>query len=246
MVINMYICPMAKYFCAIQPYDSSEFLEQEFYTNNNSITNFNSEIDPDLYSNSKHSNQRYYNTPTKVSKSEVVLSNTLRMLWEHHVEWTRMTILSIIFGLPDENAVVKRLLRNPKDFESALKPLYGDKIAAKLSELFTNHLVIAAQLVKSAKAGDMKAVSDIRKKWYENADEIAVFLSNINPYWFLADWKAMLYKHLALTESEAVNILKGNYEKGIDIYDEIEKQALGMADVMTEGIVKQFPQHFAK
>lgn len=242
----MYVCPMAKYLCSIQQCNASELLEEEFDTNNNSITNLNSKIGLQLCSNSECYNERYFSANTKISKSEVDLSNTLRMLWEQHVEWTRMTILSIIFGLPDENAVVKRLLRNPKDFEAALKPLYGDKIAAKLSELFTNHLVIAAQLVKSAKAGDMKAVSDIRKKLYANADEIAVFLSKINPYWFLADWKAMLYKHLALTESEAVNIFKANYEKGIDIYDEIEKQALGMADVMTEGIVKQFPQHFVK
>ncbi len=54
----------------------------------------------------------------------------------------------------------------------------------------------------------------------------------------------MLFEHLALTKTEAVSRLTGDYETNIAIYDEIETQALGMADVMTEGIVRQFPRKF--
>lgn len=61
---------------------------------------------------------------------------------------------------------------------------------------------------------------------------------------FQEDWKTMLYDHLVMTKSEAVDMLAKNYKAGINIYDEIEKQALKMADVMAEGIVKQFPDKF--
>ena len=54
----------------------------------------------------------------------------------------------------------------------------------------------------------------------------------------------MLYEHLALTKAEAVNMLTGNYAESIAIFDQIEKQALDMADVMTYGIVLQFPHNF--
>lgn len=56
----------------------------------------------------------------------------------------------------------------------------------------------------------------------------------------------MLHEHLALTKSEAVDILTSNYAEGIKVYDEIEKQALKMADVMAKGIVKQFPENFTR
>ncbi|OPZ89653.1 MAG: hypothetical protein BWY74_02635 [Firmicutes bacterium ADurb.Bin419] len=185
-----------------------------------------------------------YPAPTVISKAQAGLNNYQRLLWEQHVVWTRLTILSIVFGLPDVDLVTKRLLRNPKDFATVLKPLYGEQAAAGFSDLFTNHLVIAAELVKAAKAGDTRAAADTEKRWYANADEIAAFLTRINPYWSEQEWKAMLHQHLALTKSEAVNMLTGKYGEGITIFDQIEKQALEMADVMTYGIIKQFPNKF--
>ena len=166
------------------------------------------------------------------------------MLWEQHVEWTRMTIISMIAALPDVDLVTNRLLRNPIDFERALKPFYGNRIASKFSDLCTSHLAIAAELVKAAKSGNNEAAANAEKRWYANADEIAAFLASINPYWSEEDWKTMLHEHLALTKSEAVDILTSKYEEGITIYDKIESQALKMADVMAKGIVKQFLENF--
>jgi hypothetical protein len=56
----------------------------------------------------------------------------------------------------------------------------------------------------------------------------------------------MLHRHLSLVKAEAVNMLTKNYEAGITVYDEIERQSLEMADLMSEGIVKQFPYKFTK
>jgi len=184
--------------------------------------------------------KRYSPVSIRISETEVYLRNVIRKLWEQHIVWTRMTIISIIKDLPDVDAVTKRLLRNPTDFKNILKHFYGDEIASQFSDLFKNHLVIAAQLVKAAKAGYTQESADAEKRWYANADEIAAFLGRINPYWSQEMWKRMLYEHLVMTKSEAVNILTNNYEKSITEYDEIEKQALKMADVMAEGIVKQF------
>lgn len=179
-----------------------------------------------------------------ISKAEQTLSNHMRLLWEQHVYWTRMVILSLAFGLPDTEFVTNRLLRNPRDFEAALKPFYGEDIAAKFSELFTTHLTIAAELVKAAKAGDSAAAADAEKRWYANAYQIAAFLGSINPYWSAQAWQKMLYDHLAMTKTEAVDILTQKYADSIGMFENIEREALEMADMMTQGIVKQFPQYF--
>jgi len=50
----------------------------------------------------------------------------------------------------------------------------------------------------------------------------------------------MLYHHLALVKAEAVDMLAGNYQTSVAVYDEIEIQALGMADVMATGMIQQF------
>ena len=176
----------------------------------------------------------------KFTKNEVVLSNNIRKLWEQHGAWTRMAITSIVFGSPDEEFVINRLLQNPVDFANLLKIFYGDILATKFSDLLKSHLVIAAQLVKAAKIGDDKTAAEAEIKWYENADEIADFLSSINPYWSYESWREMLHGHLALVKAEAVAMLTGDYATGINVYDKIENQALEMSDMMTEGIMQQF------
>jgi hypothetical protein len=168
------------------------------------------------------------------------LNNLMRMLWEEHATWTRMTIISIAESLADEDQVTKRLLRNPADIAAVFRPLYGNEIADRVNHLITDHLVLAAQLVKAAKAGNSTAAADIEKRWYANADEIAMFLSCINPYWSEEIMINMWHEHLALVKAQAVARLKKDYASDIAYYDEGEKLLLKMADELTEGIISQF------
>ncbi len=240
-------CPITTFFRTIQPYNVRGLLVQRHAPAIYPITAVNPGVNPNyICYGYGYYRQRYCPAPIKISKSEVCLTNALRMLWEQHIAWTRMAIISIITSSPDVDIVTERLLRNPIDFERALKSFYGNRIASKFSHLFKSHLVIAAQLVKAAKAGDKEASANAEKRWYANANEIAAFLASINPYWSQEDWKTMLHEHLALTKSEAINILISNYAEGITVYDKIEEQALKMADVMAKGIVKQFPENFTR
>lgn len=171
---------------------------------------------------------------------QMQLSNAVRRLWTEHVLWTRFFIVSTAFDLPDLQPVTDRLLQNPVDFAVALKPFYGEQTAMQFSRLLTDHLLIAAQLVNAAKSGDTAQADMQRRRWYENAGDIAGFLASVNRFWNEEKWKRLLFDHLRMTENEAVFILKGQYEKGIKEYDGIQAEALQMADVMTCGIVRQF------
>lgn len=172
--------------------------------------------------------------------NQLQLSNTIRRLWIEHVLWTRFFILSTAFSLPDLQFVTERLLQNPDDFAKALKPFYGEQIAMQFKRLLTDHLLIAAQLVNAAKAGNTAEVDKQRRLWYSNAENIAGFLASINPFWSKTQWRDLLFDHLRMTENEAVFILTGQYEEGIKEYDRVQAEALIMADVMTGGIIRQF------
>lgn len=180
----------------------------------------------------------------EMNHGKLALNNLMRLLWEQHVFWTRLVVLGIVFGLPDTEFSINRLLRNPEDFEAALAPLYGDDIAAEFAQLLTSHLTIAAELVQAMKAGDGAAAANAEKRWYANADQIATFLSDINPYWTAQEWRRMLYDHLAMTKTEATDLLTQKYADSDTIFDNIEREALEMADLMTQGIIRQFPKSF--
>lgn len=170
------------------------------------------------------------------------LNNRMRMLWEQHATWTRMTIISIAEGLQDLEPTTARLLRNPKDIAALFRPLYGKEVAAELERLLTEHLVLAADLVKASKAGNCMAAAKIERRWYANGDEIAAFLSCINPFWSKSEMTWMWRVHLDLVKAQAVARLKRDYEADIAFYDKGELHLLAMADELTCGIIRQFPQ----
>ncbi len=182
--------------------------------------------------------------PGSAGEAEQALNNRIRLLWEQHVYWTRMAIFSMALSLPDAELATARLLRNPKDFEAALAPFYGKEIAAEFAKLFTEHIEIAGELVQAAKAGDSAAAADAEKRWYLNADQIAAFLGGINPYWSAEEWQKMMHDHLAMIQTMVADFLTQNFAESISVFEAIEQEAMMMADIMTQGLVRQFPQYF--
>jgi len=172
------------------------------------------------------------------------LRTNMRKLWEEHVTWTRNVICCLTDGLPGADQAVTRLLKNQDDIGNAVKPLYGEAAGNKLTALLHDHIVIAADVVKAAKAGDNAALDASNKKWFANADEISTFLSKANPNWKEDDMKKMMHEHLKLTTDEAVARIKKDYDADIAAYDKVHNEILEMSDMLTDGIVKQFPDKF--
>ncbi len=132
------------------------------------------------------------------------------------------------------------------DIGKAITPFYGEEAGRKLASLLRDHILIAADIVKVAKAGDDDGVANEEKRWQANADEIAAFLSTANPSWPKAALTDMLHKHLDFTTTEVVSRIKKDWQADIDAYDKGREHMLMFADVLTSGIVKQFPKEFAK
>ena len=172
------------------------------------------------------------------------LKIAMNKLWEDHVTWTRNVILCLVDGLPGADQAVKRLMQNQVDIGNAVKPYYGDEGGNKLTELLKMHTAISADVVKAAKANNKTALDTANKKWYANADEISVFLTKANPNWPLADIKMMMNDHLKLTTDEAVMRIKKDYDGDIVAYDKVHDEILKMSAMLSEGIIKQFPDKF--
>ena len=179
-----------------------------------------------------------------VSARELKLRNDMRQLWEDHIVWTRLAIISLSTGSPDTQATVGRLLRNQSDIGNAVKPFYGRAAGNELTRLLKEHITIAAELIGAAKDGDTQALAAAQKRWERNADDLARLLSRANPNWKFRPMRSMLRDHLKLTTREAVARLQGNWAADVAAYDAIHRQALHMADMLSEGIVNQFPKRF--
>ena len=89
-----------------------------------------------------------------ITAKELKLRNDMRRLWEDHVTWTRLAVISLTTSSPDTKATVGRLLRNQVHIGNAVKPYYGRAAGVELTRLLREHITIAAALVAAAKDGD--------------------------------------------------------------------------------------------
>ena len=176
---------------------------------------------------------------------QLAFHDGMRKLWEQHVTWTRLAIVSFAGNLPDLPFTEQRLLANQTDIGNAIKPFYGQAAGQKLTNLLKAHITGAVAILAAAKAGDTAKLAQAKAAWYANANQISDFLSAANPRnWPDASVRAMMKTHLDQTLSEAVDQLTGHYRAGIHEYDAIERHIIEMADTLSSGIVKQFPSRF--
>jgi hypothetical protein len=179
------------------------------------------------------------------SRAQSAFHDQMRKLWEDHVTWTRLTIVSAAAELPDTGPTLDRLQANQDDIGAAIVPYFGQAAGDQLAALLHEHISGAVRLVLAAKAGDAAEVAAAKAAWYANGQDIAVFLSTANPrYWPLATMSEMMGMHLDQTLQEAVDRLQGNYAADIQDYEVAHLHILEMADLLSFGIIRTFPNQF--
>lgn len=179
-----------------------------------------------------------------MDNSRTALSKAMRDLWADHVIWTRIYIMAAAADQPDAQAAANRLLLNQEQIGQAIVPYYGQAAGDKLGALLKDHILIAVDLVGAAKVNDQTRLGDADRRWKANAADIATFLSGANPNWPREAVLSMMNEHLALTTQEATARLKKDWNGDVTTFDKIFDQAMMMADALTDGIVKQFPDKF--
>jgi hypothetical protein len=184
-------------------------------------------------------------TSPDASPAAAALKQDMRTLWTDHVVWTRMYIVAALGDQPDAKAAANRLMKNQEDIGAAVGKIYGAPAGQQLTTLLKEHISIAVDLVKAAKAGDKAGQASADAKWQENAVTIADFLAKANPNWPRATLVDMMKGHLSTTTKEVVARLNKNWDEDVRAFDEVYVHILMMSDALAEGIIKQFPDKFS-
>jgi hypothetical protein len=192
-----------------------------------------------------HSNVPDHATAPALTQKQVALRSEMRRLWEDHITWTRLAVISLTTESPDAKATVGRLLRNQTDIGNAVKPFYGNTAGNELTRQLRRHILIAADVIAAAKAGDKAKLAEAQARWARNGEDIAAVLNSVNRrHWKLATMKAELRTHLKLTTEEVVARLQGRWNADVAAYEKIHRHALHLSDLLSDGLIKQFPRRF--
>jgi hypothetical protein len=178
--------------------------------------------------------------------SRVAFHDQMRKLWEDHVTWTRLAIVTFADGSGGFDTTAQRLLQNQVDIGDAIMPYYGAAAGHQLTALLHDHITIAVELLQAAKASDTAAFNDADRRWYANANQIADFLAAANPRFWPDDvLRAAMKEHLDQTLAEASDELHGDYAASVRDYEGIHQHMLAVADLLSSGIMRQFPNDFS-
>lgn len=232
----------------IRPGDTLYNLAMRYGTTAQEIINTNLALDP----YNLRVGQQIYIYPYKddatndywFSINQVNLIKLMNLVWEQHIMWTRMLLISIAENLKDLDATQARLLQNPKDIANVFRRYYGDNASNTIEKLLTEHLVIGKDLIVALKNNNQALAKELNDKWYKNADAIADAFSSINPFYPKEQVRNMMYEHLRLTTEEVAARLRKDYTADINAYDMVQKEILAMSQFFVDGIVKQFPNLF--
>ena len=183
--------------------------------------------------------------PRAASKPEVELRLSMRALWESRATFLRAYVVSAINNSKDVYEARDKLIKNAGDLGASIQPYYGYWARSILTGLLKKNVLLTAEVIKAAKAGNKNDLDWNKKMWYANAFALAGFFY-ITRNQTKEDLTAMLYKHLDFTMSGIEAMLRKDEKKDLEYYGKDHAHMAMFSDILTDGIVKQFPDKFKR
>lgn len=180
-----------------------------------------------------------------MTSKPVELRLALRGLWEEHIFWVRNVVLMTKLGNKSAaKAAEDQVVQNAKDISSAIVPYYGKEAGDKLFNLLAGHYGAVKDFMIADFAGKKDGKATAMNKMLKNADEIATFLSSANPNWPRDAILGALKTHGGYHMTQIEQINAKNFAGEAKTWASMKTQIDQVADVLTDGLVKQFPQKF--
>ena len=176
-------------------------------------------------------------TESEREDSILRLNEDMRLAWLNHVYWTRMYLMSAVADNADQQAVEERLLETADEITDVFARYLPIATTRQLRNLLTEHIEIGGQIIQALKAKNMSDYDALVQEWYRNANQMATLFANYNPYFEGRETRNMLLNHLDLTREEIEHQVNGEYEQSIDVFRDVEQQALAMADYFARGLL---------
>ena len=172
-------------------------------------------------------------TPAENITSMEELFWDMRKAWLSQIYWVRMYLMSVAAGTADEPQTEERLLETVDEITDVFAEFLPVQAVRRLREMLMRQTELIAAGIRAEKSGESFDYADAD----DNAEAIAQLFADINPYFGQRDTENQLLNYLDLIRRQSVEQMEGNYGKSIDIFRDLENEALSMADYFVRGLL---------
>jgi hypothetical protein len=109
-----------------------------------------------------------------------------RIFWRKLATWSRAYLFSRFGRVGISEDIFGHLLNILAEFASMLRLVFGAEFAEKYYQLLVQNVVILRDLLNAQSANDIEAIYRNLELLYQNSDERAAYLSEMNPHWEFA------------------------------------------------------------
>lgn len=182
----------------------------------------------------------------KLNAETVGLRLALRDLWIGHIFWVRNEVIMTKLGSTDAAKVAgAQAVENAKAIANSVSPFYGQGASDKLFNLLAGHYGAIKEYMTAAYDMNKDAQVAATDKMKKNVDEIATFLNGANPKnWPKETLASALLAHVGHHMAQIDQLNAKDYTGEASTWEAMKKHMYVVADVLTDGIVKQFPKKF--
>lgn len=169
----------------------------------------------------------------------------LRDLWVGHVFWVRNVTMETIAGNADAaKAAENQVVANARKIAGAIEPFYGKAASDKLFSLLAGHYGAIKQYLDATVANSKPKQEAALKALTDNAGEIAVFLSNANPYLPVDTLRGLLMAHGGHHIQQIVQLHSKQYTQEAQTWETMKNHMYVISDALAGALAKQFPDKF--
>jgi hypothetical protein len=169
----------------------------------------------------------------------------LRDLWVGHVFWVRNVVLETLAGNAAAAAAAeKEVVANAHQIADAIEPFYSKPASDKLFTLLAGHYGAVKEYLQATVANSKAKEDAAYKNLVDNATEIATFLSGANPNLPFETLKSLLLAHGGHHIQQIQQLKAKQYAEEAQTWGAMKNHMFVIADALTGGIAKQFPDKF--
>lgn len=170
-----------------------------------------------------------------LNQTELVFES--RIIWRNLANWIREYLVSVYANYGTQATAEKKIKATLMGNSALISIIFGAQDIEKYNNLICNFVSILKSLVAAQKSGDDNAVNEYTKQLYENVDQRAAYAQQINPFWSESEWKDLSHQFIQMTIEESTALLKKEYTKSIEIYDDILSLTSKMGDYYSKGVL---------